>query len=436
MNKNKRIVVFLAALLGLGGCEYTKDLPVLGRIIAKNICDGVYISGYDPTLVSTYVSGFAPPLKNSWSVTLDEANSSVVVRNRWFTFLPAQTADLASTTDARFGCRNRLANVEPTTPAALSAPSGHHSFAEDLQQYPGLQAYVESVAAAGAPTNTTALIVIHDQTVVAEVYRDGVTRTSPLKGFSMSKSFGNLLVGRLVDKGVLSVGEPMPIDAWSSDARGLITWDHSLHMSSGLDWHEAAIGKDNHQTQMLYGSADPSLYALDKPVAFAPGTQFNYSSGDFMNVATALVDRYPHWFDPGWDLDGQYSLEFTPDGRYPLLPEGVSLTLRGWAQLIAIYANEGRLGDLQILSPEWVRYSLAPQATNGDYGAGIWLNQGQALFPRLPADAIAFIGAYDRYAVAIPSRKLIFVRIGYSEQPDDFDMQGYVEGVMGVLSGE
>ena len=268
--------------------------------------------------------------------------------------------------------------------------------------------------------------------VVADAYRDGLGPESPLKGFSMSKSFANLLVGRLAARGVVAVDDALLLPGWDQDQRSLVTWDSSLRMSSGLRWHEAALGPDNDQGQMFYNTADPAAYAASKPLEVAPYSRFNYSSGDYMNVASALV-RVPHWFDPGWDLGGPFSLEFAPDGGVPLLAEGVYLTTRGWAGMARLYMNGGRLGEQQILPDQWVTYSLTPSDTNYDYGAGLWLNRGQNLFPDLPPDVFAFIGSYDRYVVAVPAEDVVVVRFGFSHQPGDFDMERFVLNVLELV---
>ena len=101
--------------------------------------------------------------------------------------------------------------------------------------------------------------------------------------------------------------------------------------------------------------------------------------------------------------------------------------------MATLYMNAGRLGDVQILSPEWVAYTLASSATNYDYGAGIWLNRGQNLFPDLPADTFAFAGSYDRFVVALPAHDVVVVRIGFSAQPGDFDMQRFVLNVLELV---
>lgn len=427
-----RLLLAAFAVSLLSGCEYVDDAPLLGRYVAKNVCHDVLVSGYAPDAAIRYLSNIAPPLRNSWNVTLDEITGAVSVRNRWLVNAGTQRAEAASA-DAVHSCRNLYGGVTPEMPADLAVPAISHAFADAVGQYPELQALVQAQVDAGAPTNTTAILVIYDDQVVAEAYRDGVGPDSPLKGFSMSKSVANLLMGRLADQGLLDVQQPLPLGAWQNDERNQIRWDNVLRMSSGLQWHEAAIGTNNQQGILFYGSADPSAYAAQSPRDAAPGTAFNYSSGDFMNIATALVDNYPGWFDPGWDLGGPFALELSPDRRYPLLPEGVSLTTRGWAQLATIYMQQGRLGDQQILSPEWIEYSLTPSSTNYDYGAGIWLNLGQKLYPNLPVDAFAFLGSYDRFVAAIPSRKAIFVRIGYSDQPLDFAMEDFMLQALALL---
>lgn len=39
-------IALMAAVLG--GCDYVKDVPMLGRYVAKNVCHDVLVSGYAP----------------------------------------------------------------------------------------------------------------------------------------------------------------------------------------------------------------------------------------------------------------------------------------------------------------------------------------------------------------------------------------------------
>lgn len=427
---NKKIGVCLLSVCLLTACENAKDLPLLGRYVAKNVCAAVWLEGYDEVAAKSYVSNIAPLIQASWKVSVED-DFSVSVDNYWFPWLTPKTASLDQAGVIRY-CRNDYAGVQEHAAPAPLASSLSAGFINDANQDSALQRYLDAVIAVGEPEHTTAMLVLYQNRVVAEAYRDGIDATSPLKGYSMSKSFANLLVGRSADKKRLSVTEPMLLDGWELDQRAPISWDNSLRMSTGLQWHEAAVGDDNDQGQMFYNAANPSDYARTKPFAAEPNTGFNYSSGDFMNVSTALT-AYNGWFDPGWDLGQQFTVEFSPNGQYPLLAEGVYLTTRGWAALASIYMNGGELAGQPVLSAQWVNYSLTPSDTNYDYGAGIWLNHGLNLFPGLPEDTFAFIGSYDRYVVALPSSDVVIVRFGFSSQPNDFDMQRFVQNVLELV---
>lgn len=421
----------LLLLVGcLAACDNAKDLPLMGRYVAKNVCASIWQEGYDQEAAVRYVTNVAPFIQPSWKVLVDA--DQVQVNSFWFPWLSPKTAFFLSSEHAT-DCRNDypvepLPGVDPIAPATPSA-----TFVDQINPDSALQRYLDSVIAVGAPEHTTAILVLHANQVIAEAYRDGLGPDSPLKGFSMSKSFANLLVGRKVMRESIGVDDGLMLPGWALDQRAAISWDNSLRMSSGLLWHEASLGENNDQGQMFYNTSDPSAYAWSKPYNTDPNTGFNYSSGDYMNIASALVSGGADWFDPGWNLDQDFVLEFTPDGETPLLGEGVYLTTRGWAALASLYMNAGELNGSPVLSQDWVDYSLTPSDTNYDYGAGIWLNLGQNLFPSLSPDIFAFAGSYDRYVVAVPSRDVVVVRIGFSAQPGDFDMERFVGNVLELV---
>ena len=282
--------IALLLVCALAGCDNTKDLPLLGRYVAKNVGASVWLEGYDETAASQYVTNVATLIQPSWNVRFDDGGR-VVVNNFWFPWLaPKYAAPVSS--QPLSDCRNDYGSVDgtalPSTHLAVPVePSS--SLVTDLSPGSALQGYLDSIIAVGAPEHTTALLVLQGNRVIAEAYRDGLGPDAPLKGFSMSKSFANLLVGRLVDSGAVAVTDAMLLPGWELDQRAAISWDHSLRMSSGLQWHEAALGENNDQGQMFYNNVDPSGYAASKPFSVEPNTRFNYSSGDFMNLATALV---------------------------------------------------------------------------------------------------------------------------------------------------
>jgi CubicO group peptidase (beta-lactamase class C family) len=75
---------------------------------------------------------------------------------------------------------------------------------------------------------------------------------------------------------------------------------------------------------------------------------------------------------------------------------GMFISARDLARMGLLGLNNGRWGDKQILSEQWVKMARTPTGPNPGYGYMNWfLNTGQKLFPAARADAVAFIGNGD-----------------------------------------
>src|SRR5258707_4210284 len=83
---------------------------------------------------------------------------------------------------------------------------------------------------------TRAVVVMHDGTVIAERYADGIGVDTPLLGFSMTKSAVSALIGILTQQGRISPSFPAPIPEWRTaiDPRREIEVEHLLRMTTGL----------------------------------------------------------------------------------------------------------------------------------------------------------------------------------------------------------
>ena len=92
---------WLLPLSLLAGCDNAKDLPLLGRYVAKNVCAAIWQEGYLPQAASDYVSNVAPLIQNSWQVKLQD-NGAVAVDNFWFPWVSIQRA----APDPAGDCRN------------------------------------------------------------------------------------------------------------------------------------------------------------------------------------------------------------------------------------------------------------------------------------------------------------------------------------------
>lgn len=88
------------------------------------------------------------------------------------------------------------------------------------------------------PSQTHAVVILHDRKIIAERYTPGFSAKTPLLGYSMTKSVMNTLIGILIKQSKLSLHQPVRLEEWSvtGDPRAAITLDQLLCMSSGLAW--------------------------------------------------------------------------------------------------------------------------------------------------------------------------------------------------------
>ena len=140
---------------------------------------------------------------------------------------------------------------------------------------------------------TEAIVVIHRGKLVAEAYADGVDCNTTLISWSMAKSITHALIGIAQSDGLLDVAKPAPITNWQADSRRAITLQNLLEMRSGLSWVEDYVDGDSSDViAMLFGSGarDNAKYAIERPLASEPGSQWIYSSGTTNIITRVLGD--------------------------------------------------------------------------------------------------------------------------------------------------
>ncbi|MEM9985393.1 MAG: serine hydrolase, partial [Bacteroidota bacterium] len=142
-----------------------------------------------------------------------------------------------------------------------------------------------------AKKNTRAALVVYQGKIVAEQYAPGFDSESLLRGWSMTKSVTNALLGRLVRDESFDIYQPAPVPEWQSpeDPRKAITTDMLLRMSSGLDFAEFYAFRTD-ATEMLFLSQDAAAYAAQSDLAHEPDTHWSYSSGT-SNLLSRIIRK-------------------------------------------------------------------------------------------------------------------------------------------------
>ncbi|MEL6862179.1 MAG: serine hydrolase [Pseudomonadota bacterium] len=430
------ILVLLLIVVGYAYYAYGSLARGGSGYAAKNLCSGYYLSGFDlETVKQEALVGASETLANV-SYTLDAEGGSVTTKlyglfERRAQFTPGIGCTLLSPGEKAVDMQ--VTALPPLDVASdIAWPLG--SAAPDLtDQYDDLldAAFAEDDPA--QPKNTKAIVIIHDGKLVAERYADGVSKETPLIGWSMAKSVTALLVGLLVEDGALEPGAPANVPQWQVDAddpRGAITLDQLLRQSSGLEFNETyEVATD--VTQMLSNEADTAAFAASKPLIGDPDTIWSYSSGT-TNIISGIIRR-----TVGDTLQDYYTFTqtrlFRPLGiRTATLESDRSgnfigssylyASARDWARLGQFTLQDGVWAGERSLPDGWVTYLTMPTPTSpgNEYGAQVWLNRTpndpdkDRLFPALPEDMYYFGGYQGQMVVVMPSQNLIITRFGFT----------------------
>lgn len=186
----------------------------------------------------------------------------------------------------------------------------------------------------------------------------------------------------------------------------------------------------------LDGRDDMARYAEDQPLEAEPGRRFEYSTA----TSVILADLAARVLSPANDPESRRHAVaeylrtrlFEPARMKSMLPEfdaagtlvGGSLihgTARDWAKFGEFLRNKGSVRGAQIIPRQWIEFMVTPSARERQYGAQIWLNRSPtsgdpALFPeRGPKDLFACIGHLGQYVLVSPSRGLVIVRLGKTQ---------------------
>jgi CubicO group peptidase (beta-lactamase class C family) len=439
-----------AALVGREALARVAGVPV--HFASHQLCSATFVGGLEPT--QFYDEAVKPKLGPAGHLLRYEIDRQ---RQEVRTSL-AGLVQSRAIHDGPFGCRvvhqgrevrffqgesdDDKPSAAPLSPLAgpgVVAPVNaklseafDHAFAED---------------ASGPRRFTKAIVVLHYGLIVGERYADGVTPATPLIGWSMTKSVTNALLAILVRNGKLDMYEPAPIAEWSTpgDPRRSITPDQLLRMVSGIgcgqSLHTAGFKTlFDADTHMEYDMADQSAFAANASQRANPGSEWRYTNCNFALLsriirnlaggdANATRQFISHeLFEPlGFE---HATLEYDSAG-VPLGTIHLWASARDWARFGLLYLRDGVTeGGRRILPEGWVDYSakLTPQSVGEhdfEYGAGFWTVRGNSAAAReriaagMPADSFMANGAQGQYAIVIPSKDLVIVRIGWAYTPDD-----------------
>jgi CubicO group peptidase (beta-lactamase class C family) len=279
-------------------------------------------------------------------------------------------------------------------------------------------ANIDTLRAYLGTQNTRAFILLKDGRIAIEMYFGTFTRDSAWYWASAGKSLTSVLVGIARREGVLSLTDTTSRwlgKGWTSESaaqEGRITIRHQLSMTSGLDdgvsdpyctEPSCLIYKADAGARWAYHNGPYTL--LDSVLRASTGTSLNAFFTTRIASKTGMTGLF---------VRQGYNNVF-------------GSTARSMARFGLLMLNRGVWGTTPVLDDTaYVReMSSSSQPINPSYGYLWWLNgkssymvpQSQFVFPgplnpSAPADMIAALGKNGQFIDVVPSRNIVFVRMG------------------------
>lgn len=287
---------------------------------------------------------------------------------------------------------------------------------------------------------TRALLIVHRGRIVAERYGPGFRSIfeeeagaplvpdgpdTKLTSWSMAKSMLQVAIGIANRASEIRLDSRIPVPEWADqdDPRHSITWNHLLHMASGLSWiEEYTTDRGSDVIGMLFGDgkSDTAAFAAAFPLTSRPGTQFLYSSGTTNILARALQRHLGLAGDePGmraWlnrELFGPIGMNDTvphfDDSGTWVASSYVDATARDFARFGLLALRGGTWDGREIVKPQCVDAARRPiklPTNHADrYGSHWWVHD----------DGLGTFSAHGyegQRITCVPTRDLVIVRLG------------------------
>jgi CubicO group peptidase (beta-lactamase class C family) len=223
-------------------------------------------------------------------------------------------------------------------------------------------------------------------------------------------------------RGPLGAGRPIPL--FDSPHNRVITWDHLLRQVS--DWEGTLWGKPEWADRP---SGESAAWATRerKP----PGSAYEYNDTRVNVLALAALNVWrrplpevlrelimdpigasPTWrwygYDNSWVvIDGQLIQSVSGGGHWG---GGMFISARDQARFGLLTARNGRWGDRQLISEEWIRMARTPTPAEPGYGfMNFFLNTGRERLPSAPESAFIHLGNGTNMIYCDPENDLVVV---------------------------
>lgn len=277
-------------------------------------------------------------------------------------------------------------------------------------------------------SQTSAFLVMHNDTILYENYFNGFSKKSIFTSFSMAKSFVSILIGLAIRDGYIKSENDKITDYIPELAKKDIRFSNIsirdlLSMSSGIAYSEDGFPSDADYT---YQSPDLRKMTIEKvKIDEEPQKHWDYNNYNPLlmgiilervtqkNISDYLQEKL--WEKIGGS-DASWSLD---ENGFEKMESGFNCLAIDYAKFALLMLNDGNLDKNQIVPKKWVQNSTQPEnkpigyydylLTHNIYYQYFWWGKKRE---ENQNDFFA-MGNKGEYIYISPSKKLVIIRLGF-----------------------
>ena len=270
------------------------------------------------------------------------------------------------------------------------------------------------------------LLVVRHGKIVVEAYYAPYTAGIPHDIRSATKAVISTLAAIAFKDGLLDSPSHRVLDFFDrrgianlDDRKEAITVQSLLDMTSGLEWTEPLTGRPDSMFEMER-STDWVKFILDRPMSNAPGSAFNYNSGN-PHLLSAIITKLTGLSA----LDYANAKLFGPlginDATWPHDPQGISvggyglnLLPRDMAKIGYLYLRNGAWEGKQLLPSAWI--DKVTHATV-DMHLQLGLRYSNLFWALLDKHVYMAVGYHRQVIMVFPDLDVVAVTTGRGNYP-------------------
>ncbi len=278
-------------------------------------------------------------------------------------------------------------------------------------------------------TQTTALLIIRNDSILLEAYGNGYNRESINTSFSVAKSLTSLLIGIAIDEGYLQDTQE-PITQYLPELLDLdprfanISIEHLLDMRSGMKFgdHNLPWG----DRPLSYYHPNLRKISLKQEIESPSGNIWEYNTyhtillgmilerSTGMNAAEYLEAKI--WKKMGMEFEASWSID-SKRNRMVKMESGINLRAIDLAKFGKLLLEEGKFNGEPIISSNWIQASMFYDSQNAlpppfqattHYEKSWWITEPTADYRY----AVYGNGHHGQYVAVFPKENVICVRMG------------------------